>query len=275
MGRPRKYKIKEDFFNTWNKKMSYVLGYWFADGRMFHRKHKGYNISFTSKDKNHLKKILEILESNYELFDKKNNIWAIRISSKTMYQDLLLLNGTPNKSLTATPPEIPDEYVYDFIRGYMDGDGWVSIRENKRNYPTLGFLGTKEMMDMFVAYLGKSSVYERKYPERGTNTFLVLYFGEKAINNLDILYNDASVYMQRKYNRYIKGKSWYRKGLDFKDREEVVHQYLKGLSLTEVGKNFNIAPKTVSNILKKRGVKRRTISESMKLKHKRRSEGLC
>lgn len=273
MGRPRKYKINEHFFEKWDKNMSYVLGYWFADGGMYHNPQKNnYAMSFTSKDKEHLVKILDLMDSDYPLRDKKDGSFAIQIGSKIMYRSLLELNGTDRKSLTANPPQLLNEHVYAFIRGYMDGDGWVSIKYSRNNYPTLGFIGTKEMMDMFISYLGSPNLYRQKYPERKTNTFIIHYYGEKAINILNILYENAFVFMQRKYDKYKEGLLWHNSRVSAEDKEEITKQYLNGLSLNEIAELFSITASTVSDVLKINRVKTRSISEALVLKHKRRKE---
>jgi len=211
IGKPRKYKINQDFFKIWSNEMAYILGFWFADGGMYHNfKRNNYTVSFTSKDKEYLHKILNVMESDYPLKDKKDGSFVIQIDSKIMYNSLLELNGTDNKSLTAKPPFISKEYVYDFIRGYMDGDGWISIRYRRNNYPTLGFIGTKEMMDMLISYLGYPNYYERRYPKKETNTFIIHYYAENAIAILNNLYRNASLYMDRKYQKYEEGLKWNR-----------------------------------------------------------------
>lgn len=275
MGGPRKYKINENFFSKWNRDMSYVLGYWFADGCMYHNsKMNTYTISFTSKDKEHLEKILNLMESDYVVNDKKNGSFRIQINSKIMYHSLFYLSGTPNKSLTVKPPYIPKEYVYDFIRGYMDGDGWVSIRYSRNNYPTLGFIGTKEMMDMIISYLESPNYYKRKYPKRRTNTFVIHYYGKKAISILNVLYENAFVFMQRKYDRYQEGLLYRNSQIRKEEtKERIIGKYLNGMSLNTIGKYFDITGRTVSNILKEKGIKTRTISEALKLKH--RSKEAC
>jgi hypothetical protein len=42
------------------------------------------------------------------------------------------LGGTENKSLTLEFPEVPKEYLPDFIRGYFDGDGSIMRLKNNR-----------------------------------------------------------------------------------------------------------------------------------------------
>ncbi|MFW6173754.1 MAG: homing endonuclease associated repeat-containing protein [Elusimicrobiota bacterium] len=267
-GSLRRYKVNEDFFKRWSNNMSYVLGYWFADGGMYYdSKRNRYTISFVSKDIEHLEKILNLMESDYTVNDKKDGSFRIQINSKTIYHSLLGLKGHDNKSLTADPPDIPKEYVHDFIRGYMDGDGWVSIRYNRNNYPTLGFIGTKEMMDMIISYLGHPNYYKRKYPKRETNTFVIHYYGEKAIGILNILYADAFVFMRRKYDKYQEGLLYKNSYISMESKKGVVGQYLNGMSMDEIGEYHNINGKTVFNILKENGIKTRTISDALKLKH--------
>lgn len=58
------------------------------------------------------------------------------INSKTIKQDLEQLGVTPNKSYTVSFPDVPDQYMPAFIRGVIDGDGWVQDRGYVMNVTT-------------------------------------------------------------------------------------------------------------------------------------------
>ena len=59
------YKTKnEDFFKKWSPKMTYVLGFFAADGNMIKNKRGAHFIEFQSTDKEILNKIKKCLKSN-------------------------------------------------------------------------------------------------------------------------------------------------------------------------------------------------------------------
>ena len=51
------------------------------------------------------------------------------INSKMIFEDLLALGGSPNKSKSIRMPKVPKEFIGDFIRGLFDGDGSISINK--------------------------------------------------------------------------------------------------------------------------------------------------
>lgn len=79
-----------------------------------------------------------------------------------MFNDLLKLGLTPNKSLTLKMPKVPDKYLSHFTRGYFDGDGNVTIaryksstRHNKMRITILsGFIcGSKKFLESLLIKL--------------------------------------------------------------------------------------------------------------------------
>ena len=138
------YKTKnENFFKKWSSGMAYVLGFFAADGNMIKNKRGAHFIEFQITDKNLLNEIRKFLGSNHKITARKrnNNKWKtsyrLQIGSKMIFNDLLKLGLTPNKSKTIKLPKMPDKYFSHFLRGYFDGDGCVNIctykRKNRKN----------------------------------------------------------------------------------------------------------------------------------------------
>lgn len=127
------------FFSSWSAKMAYVLGFFAADGCMYHSPNGGYStggyyIVFTSTE-------IELLQTVRCLIQIRNKIechnnrschhrdkYYIRIVNKNLYHKLLSIGMTPRKSLTLLFPSVPTEYLCHFVRGYLDGDGHVYVR---------------------------------------------------------------------------------------------------------------------------------------------------
>lgn len=127
----RIYNIDQDYFKTWSRNMAYILGLWFADGCIYGG--KMFDITLHKRDKYILKKIAEELryEGNlYDYVDKQAS--RINFSCVVIYNDIVALGGTEAKSLTVEFPDIPKEFLSDFIRGYFDGDGCIMNLKNNR-----------------------------------------------------------------------------------------------------------------------------------------------
>ncbi len=120
----RKYLLNEKFFDKWSPEMAYILGFWFADGYMRHE--KSYRVVFSSRDYQLLIRIKKSLSSNHPIYQRGNNIeYQLIIYSKKVYFRLLNLGGRRRKSKIIKFPNVPHNYLADFIRGYFDGDGSV------------------------------------------------------------------------------------------------------------------------------------------------------
>ncbi len=142
------YKTKnENFFKTWSSEMAYVLGFFTADGSMYRTCRGTHFIEFQITDGGLLYEIRDALGSNHQITIIKNGkpckiIYRLQIGSKAIFNDLLSLGFTPNKSKTVKLPAIPNDYFPDFLRGYFDGDGSVVFgyfKKADRKYLTRTF----------------------------------------------------------------------------------------------------------------------------------------
>jgi hypothetical protein len=145
--------------------MAYVLGLWFADGCIYGG--KMFDITLHNKDKYILKRIAELLEYEGNIQDCVDKQAArINFSCVVIYKDIIALGGTENKSMTIQFPNVPEEYLPDFIRGYFDGDGSVmNVKGGRIN--TAFTCGSKEFLDTLVEILkSKAGVEGGSYDAR-------------------------------------------------------------------------------------------------------------
>lgn len=137
----RKHILRENYFekiDTANK--AYFLGLIAADGCAFTDKY-AISIALEEDDaKIVLNKLISeifITEKKLKLTNKKNrnsswkNILRLDIYSKILYLDINKLGIIPRKSQILEFPsnqQVSEEFIWDYIRGYFDGDGSVYKR---------------------------------------------------------------------------------------------------------------------------------------------------
>jgi hypothetical protein len=138
-----KFKSNQEFFQKWNPTMSYVLGFWYADGSVdFSPQIRGHYIRVGSTDKEVITYIKRALDSQHAIYTLlrpgRKTFYLLQIGSKGMFNDLQQLGVVERKANIITFPEVPKELLNDFIRGYFDGDGCVSIEKtNTGSYKRL------------------------------------------------------------------------------------------------------------------------------------------
>lgn len=122
--------VNRDFFKKWTHEMSYVLGFFAADGYMT-LNNRGANFwSIQITDREILYKIRKSLHSNHKISVKVSklghkNLYRLQIGSKEMCDDLRKLGYCENKTRSMAIKFIDPAFIADFVRGYFDGDGCV------------------------------------------------------------------------------------------------------------------------------------------------------
>lgn len=126
-----KHSYNLDVFKTKNDLFFYLLGAFITDGNVFiYRNGKSTKTSLSSNDIDWLKLINKEL-SHTNLVSVKNKGGVLNIYDIEIANILLDNNCKPKKSLTQTMPEVPQNYLRDFLRGCMDGDGSISLINHK------------------------------------------------------------------------------------------------------------------------------------------------
>lgn len=196
--------VNEDYFKQWTFNMAYILGFIFADGCIIKGTYPGYSDSLKFGvqlcDNDILNKIKSELKAEHKI-SKRRNAAYFSLASQTIVDDLKSLNIAYRKSLHEKLPEIPEVYKRDFIRGIIDGDGgnWI----DKKGYPNLIVCGGKEVVTFVEDYLYKTlqvySSFSRVTYVSGV-LYQIRYRCNSAMSILDHIYNNADLYLDRKYN---------------------------------------------------------------------------
>jgi len=224
----RRFKVNDSYFDVIdNEHKAYWLGLLLADGFLSNSGHatESFGISLSIKDKYILEEFVKDLESTYTVkeyigkskFENSCTDFAyakLLIKSKQIFNKLIEYGFTIKKSYDGIVPEehIPDNLKIHFIRGYFDGNGGLSIGSGSHLY-TLDFTGTKEIITWILKYFGKENLkLQERHPDRDNNNVSIKISGDKQIYSImNQIYKDATIYLNRKYERYLKLQEKYNK----------------------------------------------------------------
>ena len=211
-----KYMLKyfdEFFFDEINtEEKAYWLGFIYADGYL--AKPSTIGIELKSTDKAHLEKFRKSVKAEHEvkIYNKKSTYGPqescrIAFASKHMFNILLNYYGSHKKTFEGHFPIITNqELMPHLIRGFFDGDGSLHglPRDNKHLFkPAIDFIGTKETLTFIEELSGFKWSWSQRYPEKNTNNYQISCSRvNDCINFLNYMYKDATIYLNRKYERY-------------------------------------------------------------------------
>jgi len=205
-------KVNEDYFKKWSSNMAYILGFIFADGNITKITHNGCSdqLGFgqNKKDIDILRKIKQEFSAEQTLSIGKKYVY-FSIRSQIIVDDLKKLGISYRKSFRKTPgkiPNIPQQYMRDFIRGIIDGDGSINFNKKGRekSYPNLSICGRKEVMTFIRNhFLSRFNIYskvsQKKQYGKLYNLFYIAYRSNSAKILTNYLYNNADLYLERKF----------------------------------------------------------------------------
>jgi hypothetical protein len=221
------HNVNEKFFNEWSIEMAYVLGFLFADGCLTRcvkfQSQDYYQLQITIMDLDLLNKIKELMKSEHPILPRRNSngkiIYGITIGREKITQDLIKLGLTPRKSLIAKFPDMPEELIKHFIRGYFDGDGSISFSRNKRykgGIWKVSFLSgsqnfIKSIRENLHKFTGISEPEIKKH--KHAKAYYISYFSQDDIKKLfKYFYDDYTLqnklYLARKYLKFNEAVDW-------------------------------------------------------------------
>jgi predicted DNA-binding protein YlxM (UPF0122 family) len=210
----REYLINKDFFDEIDsQEKAYFLGFLYADGGNI-KQGNFVRIDLSELDKDILFKLSRLIykedsDNRVTFCDRKEKgkFVYLNINSKYICSQLEKLGCTPKKSLTIEFPKCLNdkELIRHFIRGYYDGDGGININSNKK--AGLKIISTLEFCTSMKDYIqDEVDINFGFYNDvKGKNVYTINSCGNRQIRKfLNWLYKDATIYLQRKYDLYLK-----------------------------------------------------------------------
>lgn len=206
----RKFQFNESYFEVIdNSTKAYWLGFIAADGTITERGNsKSLTINLQWNDKSLLdcfKSDLEYDGNIYELPIRKRNPnkqCVIRINSYKLCTDLSKYYITPRKSFTVQFPEIDECFYKDYIRGYFDGDGCISI--NKYGKPMFTIVsGSKIILEQINKILSEKCHIEPSSILTRKSVFTMGFYSKDKVKRVfQYLYTNADRFLERKFNKF-------------------------------------------------------------------------
>lgn len=225
----RKWNVNDDFFdNIDSEEKAYLLGFFLADGTfgLGTRCTKSYRFSICiQEDDVEILKYYHTYLTNSPIFIRNyQNKWAIkrkpvasiRWTSKYMGDNLInkyhiTPRKTYDKNFKMDFSLIPEELHFDFIRGYFDGDGAVSHKENTWELQFAIYSTSESFLNQIADIYEKNFIVKRKITYRDNKTtrlYCLMFnaFGKKLLfhdNMFMKFYYNKKCYLKRKMLKFL------------------------------------------------------------------------
>ncbi len=116
----------------WSHNLGYAIGLLTTDGNL---SPDGRHFTFVSKDIDLIKTFKRCLGLSNKITLKasgySNKMYhKVQFGNVKLYKWLLNIGLMPNKTKIITKIDIPDKYFADFLRGHLDGDGYVRVYQD-------------------------------------------------------------------------------------------------------------------------------------------------
>lgn len=208
----RKYYINQDYFDEIDsQKKAYFIGILYADGYN-DTSRNAISLSLKEDDVAILKSFTHLLQPNKPLqYIKYNHIhktWSNQyrmvIANKHISNKLLELGIPRAKSFIVTfPCWLRYDMIPHFIRGFFDGNGWVSKNTKK---PAISIVSTESFcVSLAIILKNKLNIdsYVRpRHRERHNSIRMLELTGRHVVGKfIEYIYKDAEIYMIRKQER--------------------------------------------------------------------------
>lgn len=211
------YFNHDAFCKIMNEDDAYWLGFMFADGYVVKRdKFSYFGIELRKSDISHLRKFNIYLNGNLEIYtrhresqiegrDVSYDTAAILVTSDKIVDNLIYHGCVPRKSFVIDKPiDIRDDLIIPFIRGYFDGNGSFGIYNNgqydivKFNISCASIKFLEWIKDYLLEYNVKTNIVKDR------NAYKLSGSSKSAKIFIDMIYNNSSINLDRKYKKYIE-----------------------------------------------------------------------
>lgn len=210
---PKKYHMTwRPFYDINTQEQAYWLGFIMADGSV-NISLSRYTLDFglMKKDQDRVQALADFIRTEPALPVKERIVYPnfapegccqvrLCVYDMQMVKDLISWGCVPRKSLTKKFPWKLQQHLWrHFIRGYFDGNGYVSYNGGQLRF---GFTSSFDMCQAIECILISEDIVHHhvQFNSHGKATGFVHGGNKQARSFFDYLYCQATTYMKRKYN---------------------------------------------------------------------------
>lgn len=200
------YAVDTEYFAEINdQQRAYWLGFLLADGSLIKRNDRGVTIrilslSISVKDVDHLELFKGHIRAEHPIgrynHHGKHDYVRLSICCQSIARDLIR-HGWDDFKIHGKWPPIPSDLCRHFLRGYVDGDGWIS---NHHGTPEIGLCCLYK--EPLIRALDILNVNANLITDLHHNSTMTLWKWRKSGRICDgiyhTLYDDATVWLPRK-----------------------------------------------------------------------------
>ena len=201
-----KLKFNEHYFdNIDSEEKAYWLGFIFADGCIMNNT-KTFELGLSKIDSGHIDKFKKSISFTGKVYNKEKSI-SCCLRSKHLWETLNNYGCTPRKSLTLKFPNINifnnKKLVRHFIRGYFDGDGCITYHKYLKTVSiSVSIIGTKDFLNKIIKItkIPATFYHDKRHSDE---TYFIEYSKDNGTKLINLLYDNSTIYLDRKYEKYI------------------------------------------------------------------------
>ena len=209
-------RLDETVFDSMDtEEQFYWLGFLYADGNISKIGNR-LEVALALKDIDHLEKFRNFLKLTTEIKTVlRNGHYACRlyVRNKHLWGTLNNLGCVPCKSLILEFPKKEifknnKMFILHFIRGYVDGDGCLGYYWNKQHTSIntqVSIVSTESFLNSIKKLFGNKHgyIHNKSSKDWENKAYQLTFNGAIARKFARYLYEKATIYMQRKYEKYL------------------------------------------------------------------------
>lgn len=205
---------KEDFFESWNADMAYILAFLTCDAYIATEKNRYNWLGLELCDKDVC--VLEFIKSKicpdakiryrkrvFVKTNSKTSLAILRLNSRRIIDSLAKLGITRQKTGKEIIIDVPEPYRADYVRGLIDGDGCISLRNiGKYKGCILQFTSAskKFLNDLNIKYLNNFGTIRKQFPH---NCYVLSIQNRPSIIKILSWVYNGNFCLNRKYEKYL------------------------------------------------------------------------
>lgn len=213
----RTYHVDKNYFDLVDSSdKAYWLGFLWGDGTVGD---DSVTLALCTKDIEHLDKFKKCIKSNHPIKIFKHNVTRFNrtggeycrvcIYSKDMvnviHNNYGIFKG--REDFSKTLENVPKEFHRDLLRGLIDSDGSVFIKD--RYNISLSLIASDSVLDFYESFInditGNIKKYKRSIHRNGYAGVKTIQLGgaQRIFFILHSIYQNSNIYLGRKYSKYL------------------------------------------------------------------------